>query len=247
MAVFPDIHRPEEAIALQRNLAQMIICSNQFGDVRLIAGVDVSFPGVGARFSRRLPRTSDRDRPEVGRAAIAVLRFPDLTLVESVTAEEPVSFPYVPGLLSFREIPVILSALRKVTVRPDLLMVDGQGRAHPRRLGIASHLGLVTGFPAIGCAKSRLTGRAEEPADEPGAWQPLEDRGEVIGAVVRTKRRTKPLYVSIGHRIDLETAISLVLRCTAGYRLPEPTRQAHLAAGRGRYGGSTSRRLHAAG
>jgi deoxyribonuclease V len=145
---------------------------------------------------------------------------------------ERVEFPYVPGLLTFREAPLILAAFEKLTVTPDLVMVDGQGIAHPRRIGLAAHLGLCLGIPAIGCAKSRLIGEYAEPENESGSYTELSDKGEVIGAVVRTKAGVKPVYVSIGHMIDLPSAIDRVLDCCRGYRLPEPTRLAHIAAGR---------------
>jgi deoxyribonuclease V len=147
--------------------------------------------------------------------------------VETALVRHPTSFPYVPGLLSFREAPAILAALSGLKTPPDLLMCDGQGIAHPRRLGIASHLGVLADLPSIGVAKSILVGRHAPLDDHPGAWQPLINRGEVIGAALRTRQGVKPVYVSVGHRLSLETAIELVLRCTSKYRLPEPTRQAH--------------------
>ena len=142
-------------------------------------------------------------------------------------ATRQTTFPYIPGLLSFREIPVLLDAIARLRSRPQLLVVDGHGIAHPRRFGIASHLGVVADVPTIGCAKSRLTGKHEEPGPLPGDCSPLLSRdGELIGRVVRTKARTRPLFVSIGHKIGLETAVEIVLRCLRGYRLPEPTRLA---------------------
>ncbi|MCI0577396.1 MAG: deoxyribonuclease V, partial [Chloroflexi bacterium] len=145
-------------------------------------------------------------------------------------ARRPTTFPYIPGLLSFRETPAVLEALAQLTIRPDLLLCDGQGLAHPRRLGIACHLGLLSDIPSIGVAKSLLVGRHEPLADERGRWQPLRDRGEVVGAVLRTRAGVAPIYVSIGHRISLETALKYVMRCTPKYRLPETTRQAHRLA-----------------
>ena len=142
-------------------------------------------------------------------------------------ATRKVEFPYISGLLSFSEGPVILDALEKLATKPDLIIFDGQGVAHPRRLGIASHIGLLADLPAIGCAKSRLCGQHEEPDFESGNHVPLVDQGETIGAVVRTRSRIKPMYVSVGHRIDLKTSIKYVLACCRGYRLPETTRQAH--------------------
>jgi deoxyribonuclease V len=151
--------------------------------------------------------------------------------MEMEVVTDRVEFPYVPGLLSFREAPLILAALEKITAVPDLIMVDGQGIAHPRRMGLASHLGLFLGVPTIGCAKSRLCGECEEPGNEPGSYADLTDKGEVIGATLRTRAGVKPVYVSIGHMIDLPSAMHWVLACCRGYRLPEPTRLAHQAAG----------------
>lgn len=204
----------EAAVALQHQLKSSIITTNQFGDVQLVAGVDVGFEDGG----------------NTTRAAVAVLSFPDLRLVRQSIARRPTSFPYVPGLLSFREVPAVLDALEKLPTLPDLLLCDGQGTAHPRRFGIACHLGLLTDLPAIGVGKSLLVGRHEEVPDTKGAWQPLIHRGETIGAVLRTRSGTKPLYISPGHRISLPTAIDYVLRCTTRYRLPETTRAAHKLA-----------------
>ncbi len=154
-----------------------------------------------------------------------------MELREVAIAESNIDFPYIPGLLSFREAPLYLKAWKKLKSHPDLLMVDGQGIAHPRRLGIASHLGLLLDTPAIGCAKSRLIGMHDSLPDEAGGYRLLMDKDEVIGAVVRTKHRVQPVYVSIGHRIDLDNAVSYVLECCRGYRLPQPARLAHMAAG----------------
>jgi len=204
---------PEEAEAIQRRLAPLVQETPLASMPRTIAGIDVSVSG------------------EAARSAVVILTYPDLQPLEQVTAEQMVTFPYVPGLLSFREVPVILSALRHLSIMPDLLVCDAQGRAHPRRLGLASHLGVLTDLPTIGCAKSRLTGEHEEPGNEPGAWAPLLDGDEVIGAVVRTRAGVSPVYVSVGHRVDLAGAIAIIIACCRGYRLPEPTRLAHLAAG----------------
>lgn len=204
----------EEAIALQQVLRQEIITTDQLGEVRWVAGIDVGF----------------EDNGNTTRAAIAVLSFPELQLVEQTIARLPTSFPYIPGLLSFREVPAVLAAFETLNTVPDLLLCDGQGIAHPRRFGIACHVGLLTNLPAIGVAKSILVGRHAELADEKGAYQPLIHKGEQIGVALRTRTKTKPLYISPGHRISLETAIDYVLRCTTKYRLPETTRFAHKLA-----------------
>jgi deoxyribonuclease V len=205
---------PQEAIDIQQHLRNQVIRANRFGVMKKVAGVDVGFENDGT----------------VTRAAVAVMTFPDLHLEETSILRCSTCFPYVPGLLSFREAPAILDALSKLATHPDLLMVDGQGIAHPRRMGIASHLGLLCNLPSIGVAKSLLVGKHMPVEDIPGAWQPLEDGDEVIGAVLRTKYHVKPVYVSIGHRLDLDTAIKYVMDCVKGYRLPEPVRQAHLLA-----------------
>ncbi|SMF93671.1 Endonuclease V [Methylomagnum ishizawai] len=205
------------AIALQNQLRRLVKIEDELpADIRRVAGVDVGF----------------EDEGKVTRAAVAVLDYPGLGLIESSIARLPTVFPYVPGLLSFREVPAILKALAGLAVLPDLLLVDGQGYAHPRRLGIACHLGLLTDLPSIGVGKTRLCGRHEEVPDEKGRWVPLVDKQEIIGAVLRTRRGVQPIYVSAGHRIGLETAVEWVLRCTGRFRLPETTRQAHrLASG----------------
>jgi len=172
------------------------------------------------------------DQGKTTRAAIAVLEFPSLELVAQAIARLPTSFPYVPGLLSFREIPAVLAALEKLESLPDLLLCDGQGLAHPRRFGIACHLGVLTNIPAIGVAKTRLIGSFGPVPEEKGGWAPLMDKEEQIGAVLRSRTGTKPLFISAGHRIGLESAIHYVMACTPKYRLPETTRQAHrLASG----------------
>ncbi len=197
-----------EAIAIQEQLRGEIITSDQLGTVQYVAGVDMGFEADGT----------------ISRAAVAVLSFPDLQLQESAIARRPTSFPYVPGFLSFREIPAVLDALEKINTVPDLILCDGQGIAHPRRFGIACHLGLLINMPTIGVAKSLLIGKHESVPDEKGSWQLLRHRGEIIGAVLRTRTGTKPLYISSGHRVSLPTAIEYVLRCTPKYRLPETTR-----------------------
>jgi deoxyribonuclease V len=199
-----------EAVALQKRLATEVVREDRLGPVRRVAGVDVGYGKRGGD----------------ARAAVVVLDLADLTVLESVTATRAVAFPYVPGLLSFREAPVAIEALGKLRIRPDLLLCDGQGIAHPRRLGIASHLGLLLDIPSIGVAKSRLIGTHEDPGPLRGDRAPLMDKGEVIGAVLRTRPGTKPIYVSLGHRVGLETAVSCVMRCTTRFRLPETTRAA---------------------
>lgn len=199
----------EEAIAIQEQLRAEVITSDRLPEtVQYVAGVDMGFEASGT----------------ISRAAAAVLSFPSLQLQESAIARRPTSFPYVPGFLSFREIPAVLDALEKINTTPDLILCDGQGIAHPRRFGIACHLGLIVDIPTIGVAKSLLIGKHQEVPEERGSWQPLVNRGETIGAVLRTRTGTKPLYVSSGHRVSLTTAIDYVLRCTPKYRLPETTR-----------------------
>jgi deoxyribonuclease V len=161
-------------------------------------------------------------------AAVVVLRTADWTILETQETVGRASFPYIPGLLTFREAPILLELFSNLKTRPDAVILDGQGQAHPRRLGFASHVGLWLDVPCVGCAKSRLVGSYREPGKRPGSMSPLRDGNEVIGSIVRTKKGVKPVYVSVGNRIDLASAIRLVLHCCQGYRLPEPTRQAHL-------------------
>ena len=199
---------------MQKQLADQIVSENRLGRVTTVAGVDVG------------------QQDDIAQAAVVVLSFPNLEIKDVATARRRVQFPYIPGLLSFREGPVILDAFDKLSAAPDLFIFDGQGRAHPRRLGIASHIGLLTGLPTVGCAKSRLCGQYREPSSKGGSHVPLVDNGEIIGAVLRTRTRVKPVFVSVGHNIDLATSIEYVLACCRGYRLPETTRQAHrLASG----------------
>ncbi|HEY9849176.1 MAG TPA: deoxyribonuclease V [Leptolyngbyaceae cyanobacterium] len=200
----------EDAAQIQKELALEVVTEDRLDSVQYVAGVDVGFAESGS----------------LTRAAVAVLSFPDLQLQEHAIAYRPTTFPYIPGFLSFREVPAVIDALEKVTISPDLILCDGQGIAHPRRLGIACHLGLLIDVPTIGVAKSLLIGRYEQLADERGSWQPLIDKGETIGAVLRTRTGVKPVYVSSGHRISLPTAIDYVMRCTPKYRLPETTRWA---------------------
>ncbi|MFM7427984.1 MAG: deoxyribonuclease V [Elainella sp.] len=210
---------PQEAIELQQTLRQYIVTVDDLvggvsASVQTVAGVDVGF----------------EDEGQTTRAAVSVLSFPDLKLLEQRVARLPTQFPYVPGLLSFREVPAVLAALEQFSTLPDLLLCDGQGTAHPRRFGIACHIGLLLNRPTIGVGKSLLVGSHAEVPDQKSAWVPLNHKGETIGAVVRTRVGTKPLYISPGHRISLETAIDYLLRCTPKYRLPETTRAAHKLA-----------------
>ena len=201
-----------EAREIQLDLRDRVSFEPDFGEVRSVAGVDVGMRG------------------DVAKAAVVVLAYPSLTPVAQSLAEVVASMPYVPGLLSFREAPAILAACEKLDVEPDLFVFDGQGVAHPRRVGIASHLGVILEKPSIGCAKSRLCGTHHEPAREAGSYVYLYDGEDVIGAVLRTRDNVSPVYVSVGHRTDLETALQHVLGCCKGYRLPETTRYAHRAA-----------------
>jgi deoxyribonuclease V len=214
---------PQEAMALQSALRDRVVRSDRFGAVRRVAGVDVGFEQDG----------------RVTRAAVAVLDYPGLALAEQAVVRVPTRFPYVPGLLSFREAPAVLAAFERLRLAPDLILYDGHGIAHPRRFGIASHVGLLLDCPSIGVAKSRLVGVERMPANRRGAWTPLHDasagggRTATIGAVLRTRAGVKPLYVSIGHRLSLESAVRWTMACVTRYRLPETTRWAHrLASGR---------------
>jgi deoxyribonuclease V len=204
-----------EARELQLKLASEVSRNDVVSSPRFIAGVDISV---------------DRVRG-VARGAVVVLNYPELKVVETRVVEGKVDFPYVPGLLTFREAPLALAAFKRLNTVPDLVLFDGQGIAHPRRMGLASHLGLFLDTPAIGCAKSRLCGSHAVLGSEVGSYAELVDGDELIGAALRTKAGVKPVYVSIGHKISLESAIHWVMRCCCGYRLPEPTRLAHLAAG----------------
>lgn len=206
---------PSEAIALQQRLRSAIVSDRpiDLAAVRLVAGVDVSV------------------RNNVSQAAVVVATFPDFRVVETALARCPTPFPYVPGLLSFREGPVLEEAFGKLVHEPDVFLFDGMGIAHPRRIGIASHMGLWLGRPTVGCGKTRLCGRYDDLAQEKGATAPLVDRGEVIGQAVRTRAGKNPMFISPGHLADIPTAVALVLRCAPKFRLPEPIRLAHHAAG----------------
>ena len=204
-----------QASEIQKRLAAQVSRSSELVAPRFIAGADISAKRARGKAT----------------GAVVLLRYPELKPVESKIVTGKLDFPYIPGLLSFRESPLILSICEKLSVTPDILLVDGQGIAHPRRFGLASHLGLLLDLPAIGCAKSLLCGTHKTPGAEPGSYAEVMDGGETIGAALRTKLGVKPIYVSIGHKVDLQTAVHWVMNCCRGYRLPEPTRLAHLAAG----------------
>jgi deoxyribonuclease V len=201
---------PRQAIALQKEMSGLVCRSGSAEGLRFVAGLDGAFSPDGRRCI----------------AGVVLWDLQERRVVEQQTAAAKLSFPYIPGLLSFREIPAWVAALRKLRQAPDVLICDGQGIAHPRRFGIASHLGVLCGLPAVGCAKSRLVGAHDEPPARRGARAPLRDKDEVIGTVLRTRTGIRPVYVSIGHRIDLASAEALVLECALKYRLPEPTRLA---------------------
>lgn len=207
---------PSEGRELQERLRRRVELRPLPGRVRLVAGADMSF---------------SRERG-VFFGAVVLLSFPELQVVEEVSARHKPTFPYVPGLLSFREGPVLLRAFEKLKRTPDVVIFDGQGQAHPRRLGLASHLGLWLKIPSIGCAKSRLIGEYRMPAEAKGRASTLRDEGQQIGVVLRTREAVKPLFVSPGHLADFETSTRLVLECCTRYRLPEPTRLADIAVGR---------------
>lgn len=205
-----------EARAIQEQLRSAVVCEGDLGHVTRVAGADVGFEEGG----------------RITRAAVAVLTFPELELQAQAVARRETTFPYVPGYLSFREIPSILDAITALAEPPHLVICDGQGYAHPRRFGLACHLGVLLDIPTIGVAKSRLVGSYDEPGPDEGDWTPLVEGEETVGAVLRTRRRVKPVFVSIGHRVNLETAVAMTLRCTTKYRLPETTRWAHRLASR---------------
>jgi deoxyribonuclease V len=224
-----DVSRTE-AVELQKKLREQVRVEPLNGEVGTVAGCDISFN----KFS------------EIVYAGIVVLRLRDLEIVDQATAITRTTFPYIPGLLSFRETPALLEAWEKLKTAPDVVMLDGQGLAHPRRFGIACHFGLITGRPTLGCAKTVLVGQYDEPEERAGSYSLMTHKGETIGAAVRTKDRVAPVYISVGNLIDLPGAIDLALRCVKGYasqsgslfesspaskskyRIPEPTRQAHI-------------------
>ena len=224
---YKNLHKwdvsPAEAIEIQKELREKIILESTplhppliRGELKVgyIAGADIS---------------CNRLSP-LGYAVVVVMTFPALEIVDEKRVEAEIKFPYIPGLLAFREAPILLKAFKKLTIEPDLIIFDGQGIAHPRGMGIASHLGIILNKPSIGCAKSKLFGTYKEPGKNEGDFSYLyspQGADNVIGAVVRTKSNAKPVFVSIGHKIDLQTAIKFILECRRGYRMPEPTRIAH--------------------
>lgn len=210
---------PQEAIQIQQQLRAKVVPHGRVETPGLIAGADMAFV------------------EDTAVACVVILTFPKLDIVETVVHKEKVTFPYIPGLLSFRETPALAQAFGKLQLEPDLIFIDGQGLAHPRAAGIACHIGVILDRPTIGCAKSLLFGTYKEPKQARGSVSDLrDDEGQVIGAVVRTKDGVQPVFVSIGHKIDLAKAIELTLACGKGYRIPEPTRQADLLAARAKHG-----------
>jgi deoxyribonuclease V len=250
---YRELHRwdlkPAQAIALQEELRRQIKIQPLDRNIQLIAGCDVSF---------------DKDS-DIVYAGVVILSLPDMRVVDRATAIVKIGFPYIPGLLSFRETPALLRAWEKLTTAPDAVMLDGQGLAHPRRFGIACHFGLITELITVGCAKTVLVGKYQEPGQKAGNYSPLVDRGEVVGAALRTKDGSEPIFVSAGHMIDLSGAIELTLRCVRGYlpdmgpslfdlapsgkskyRMPEPTRLAHIMVNALRRNQSVDRALRRA-
>jgi len=204
---------PKEAIEIQQRLRSAVILEPcDLSQVKLVAGADVSY---------------DKGSDKIF-AAVVVLELPALAVVAKSGVVDEATFPYIPGLLSFREAPAVLKAWEQLNCQPEALLLDGQGLAHPRRVGLACHIGLWVNIPSVGCAKTLLVGSYEEPLPEAGSHTPLVDKGERVGVALRTKDRTNPMFISPGHRVDMESAIALVMRCLKGYRQPEPTRQAHL-------------------
>ena len=201
---------PREAMRVQARWRERVILDDQFGTIRTVAGADLAFD----------PETN------LAFGGVIVYRFPEMEEVERRMARRKLRFPYVPGLLSFRESPVLLAAFARLRTEPDLILIDGHGRAHPRLFGIACHLGVLLDKPTIGCAKSLLVGEHDEPGTRAGSTAPLVFHGERVGIVLRTRDNVKPIYVTIGHRVALESAVSLVRQCLDGFRIPKPTREA---------------------
>jgi len=205
----------QDAIQLQKDLADQVI-TDQLIDldaVKLVAGVDVSV------------------KNNVSQAAVVVMTYPELEIVETVRAKQPTSYPYIPGLLTFREGPVLEDAFKQLEHEPDVFIFDGMGQIHPRKMGIAAHLGLWLEKPTVGCGKTHFIGDYDDPAMEKGSYSPLTYKGEQLGVVLRTRTNVKPVYISVGHMAELNSAVQLVMSCTPKYRLPRPIRQAHNAAG----------------
>lgn len=207
--------QPKQAIALQRDLASQVITNTplDFDSIKLVAGVDVSV------------------KNNISQAAVVVLTFPELELIETVRVQQPTQYPYIPGLLSFREGPVLEQAFAKLDHTPDVFIFDGMGQIHPRKMGIASHMGLWLDRPTIGCGKSHFIGEYDQPAMSKGSYTPLVYKGDQLGVVLRTRDKVKPVYISVGHRADLDSAIRLTMAVTPKYKLPRPIRLAHNAAG----------------
>jgi len=203
---------PAQAIAYQHELRKQINITPLDKAIKVIAGADISFN----KYS------------DIVYAGIVLLSYPDLKIIGQSTAISKTTFPYISGLLAFREVPALLDAWNKLTDKPDVLVLDGQGIAHERRLGIATHFGLITNTPTIGSAKSRLTGKYEEPGDEQFAQSPMYDKGELIGIALRSKKKCNPIYISPGNMVSMEQSVEIIKNCIRGYRIPEPTRQAHL-------------------
>ncbi|HEY8963536.1 MAG TPA: deoxyribonuclease V [Alphaproteobacteria bacterium] len=211
MQEIPQPKNASEALSIQQAMRGRVqVTHDDFDKIERIAGIDVGYDPVR----------------NVSKAALVLLDIENLKPIVSITAEDPTPFPYIPGLLSFREAPVIIRALEQLKEIPDILFIDGQGIAHPRRLGVAAHMGVLTGLPSIGIAKSLLCGNYKEPGPLKGSKSTLTHKGEIIGTVLRSKEKCKPLFISPGHRITLDTAVDLVERCLTRYRLPEPTRLA---------------------
>lgn len=206
---------PKEAIALQKEMADQIIYDHplDLSEIYFVGGVDVSV------------------KDGISQAAVVILSFPELQIVEKSLAAIPTPFPYIPGLLSFREGPALETAFENLKQEPDVFIFDGMGRIHPRRIGIASHMGLWLNKPTIGCGKTHFIGDYAEPEPERGSYSILTDKGEVLGVVLRTRTNVKPVYISPGHLIDLDSALAITMACTSKYRLPEPVRAAHNTAG----------------
>jgi len=201
---------PQEAIKIQKDLKSNISLKKSFNKIDKIAGVDVSY------YQNKMI------------AGVIIFKFPNLKIIERQSFVASINFPYIPGLLTFREGPGILSAFKKIKNEPDIILFDGQGIAHPRRMGIATHLGLFLGKPTIGCAKSRLSGKYTSIGEQKGDYTLLKEGEEVLGAVLRTRRRVKPVFISPGYKIDLLNSIAIILKCIVKYRLPVPVREAHI-------------------